>query len=85
MNSLSMAVEQSVAVITINHQPANALSGAVLDELSGLFDRCETDDSVRSIIIRGEGNFSRRALILRNLRRLKILSNLLPWRIKASS
>lgn len=44
-------------MITINHQPANALSGAVLDELSGLFDRCETDDSVRSIIIRGEGKF----------------------------
>ncbi|ARW07784.1 enoyl-CoA hydratase [Bacillus atrophaeus] len=57
MNTISLAVDQFVAVVTINNPPANALSSRILDELSTCLDQFETDANVRSIIIHGEGKF----------------------------
>jgi enoyl-CoA hydratase/carnithine racemase len=44
-----------VAVVTIDNPPVNALSGALLDELSGELARLDGDASVRAIVIRGAG------------------------------
>jgi enoyl-CoA hydratase len=44
-----------VAVVRIDNPPVNALSGALLDELSGELARLDGDDSVRAIVIRGAG------------------------------
>ncbi len=73
MNAISLAVDQFVAVLTIQHPPANALSSRILEELSSCLDQCETDAGVRSIIIHGEGRFSQPALILKNLHHLKAM------------
>jgi enoyl-CoA hydratase/carnithine racemase len=50
-------VEQDayVAVTTIDNPPVNALSAALLDELSGELARLDGDASVRTIVLRGAG------------------------------
>jgi enoyl-CoA hydratase/carnithine racemase len=53
-----IAVEERdghVAVVTIDNPPVNALSAALLDELSGELARLDDDESVRAVVIRGAG------------------------------
>lgn len=57
MEFLNIKKENLVAVVTINRPPANALSSSVLKELSSVLDLVETDDSVRVVLIHGEGRF----------------------------
>ncbi|KKI91778.1 enoyl-CoA hydratase [Bacillus sp. SA1-12] len=57
MECLNLVIEDHVAVVTINHSPANALSSKVLKELSNLLDKIETDEQVRAIVLHGEGRF----------------------------
>ncbi|MRX71802.1 enoyl-CoA hydratase [Bacillus lacus] len=57
MDFLTLEKESMTATITIQHAPANALSSAVLKELSALLDEVETDREVRVLILRGEGRF----------------------------
>ena len=45
----------AVAVVTLDNPPVNALKAALLDELSDELARLEADDSVRAIVIKGEG------------------------------
>jgi enoyl-CoA hydratase/carnithine racemase len=45
-----------VAIATIDNPPVNALSAALLDELSGELARLDGDDSVRAIVVRGAGD-----------------------------
>jgi len=45
----------AVAVVTLDNPPVNALKAALLDELSDELARLEADESVRAIVIRGEG------------------------------
>ncbi len=45
----------AVAIVTIDNPPVNALKAALLDELSEELERLDGDDSVRAIVIKGEG------------------------------
>ncbi|PDM41553.1 MULTISPECIES: enoyl-CoA hydratase [unclassified Geobacillus] len=49
--------EEFVADVTFSRPPANALSSAVLKELSALLDELEADDNVRVVLLHGEGRF----------------------------
>lgn len=57
MSFLHVNVEDRVAVITIDKAPANALSSAVLKELSFVLDELKNQEEVRVILLRGEGRF----------------------------
>lgn len=57
MNFLQVNVEDRVAAITINKAPANALSSAVLKELSIVLDELENQEEVRVVLLHGEGRF----------------------------
>jgi enoyl-CoA hydratase len=50
-------VLESVAVVTLNRPPANALSSHVLKELSLLLDELEQSEDVRVLLLHGEGRF----------------------------
>ena len=45
----------TVAVVTIDHPPVNALSAPLLEELEAEIERLDADDSVRAIVLRGAG------------------------------
>ncbi|BDG46230.1 enoyl-CoA hydratase [Parageobacillus sp. KH3-4] len=49
--------EKFVADVTFSRPPANALSSAVLKELSSLLDELEEDENVRVVLLHGEGRF----------------------------
>lgn len=57
MEFLSWTVENHVAKVTINRPPANALSRALIVEVNELMDAVEHDESVRVIVLHGEGRF----------------------------
>ncbi|EPD54235.1 enoyl-CoA hydratase [Paenisporosarcina sp. FSL H8-0542] len=57
MEFLSWTVENYVAKVTINRPPANALSRALILEVNELLNAVEHDDSVRVIVLHGEGRF----------------------------
>lgn len=57
MEFLKVSVEEGVAVATINRPPANALSRGLILEVDALLDQVEKDDSVRVIVLQGEGRF----------------------------
>lgn len=57
MEFLTVAIDDGVAVATINRPPANALSRALILEVDALLDQVENDDSVRVIVFHGEGKF----------------------------
>jgi enoyl-CoA hydratase len=48
-------LDGSVAVVTIDHPPVNALSAPLLDELEAEVDRLDGDDAVRAILLVGAG------------------------------
>jgi enoyl-CoA hydratase/carnithine racemase len=52
---ISTELDGSVAVVTIDHPPVNALSAALLDELEAEIDRLDADDDVRAIVLVGAG------------------------------
>ncbi len=47
--------EGAVAVVTLDHPPVNALSSQLLEELEAEYDRLDTSDETRVIVIRGAG------------------------------
>lgn len=49
--------EEFVADVAFSRPPANALSSAVLKELSSLLDELEADENVRVVLLHGEGRF----------------------------
>ncbi|PLR77742.1 enoyl-CoA hydratase [Bacillus sp. V3-13] len=57
MEFLKWSSSDRVATITIERPPANALSSAVLKELSAVLDEIESNDDVRAVLIHGEGRF----------------------------
>lgn len=57
MEFLSWTVEDHVAKVTINRPPANALSRALILEVNEMLSAVEHDDSVRVIVLHGEGRF----------------------------
>jgi len=48
-------LDGSVAVVTIDHPPVNALSAPLLEELEAEVDRLDGDDAVRVILLLGAG------------------------------
>ncbi|MCA1031981.1 enoyl-CoA hydratase [Bacillus timonensis] len=57
MEYLKVNIEDFIATISINRPPANALSSAVLRELSSVLDDLESNEETRVIVIHGEGRF----------------------------
>lgn len=57
MAFLSWKVEDHVAIATISRPPANALSQGLIQDVNGLLDFVENDESVRVVVIHGEGRF----------------------------
>jgi enoyl-CoA hydratase len=50
------AIEDRVAMVTLNNPPANALSTQVMDELSNTLQELSESDAAKVIIITGAGN-----------------------------
>ncbi|SOC36501.1 enoyl-CoA hydratase [Ureibacillus acetophenoni] len=57
MEFLTWKIEEKVAVVTINRPPANALSRQLILEVNEMLNAFEHDESVRVILIHGEGRF----------------------------
>lgn len=57
MQYFSLNIEDRVAIATIKRPPANALSRGLISEVDELLTAVEHDDSVRVILIHGEGRF----------------------------
>ncbi|HET8575767.1 MAG TPA: enoyl-CoA hydratase-related protein [Methylomirabilota bacterium] len=53
--TLSLAREETFAVITLNRPPANAISAELMRELNAALSDVESDPNVRSVIITGAG------------------------------
>ena len=53
---ISAEIDGSVAVVTIDHPPVNALSAPLLEELEAEIDRLDADDDVRAIVLVGAGD-----------------------------
>jgi enoyl-CoA hydratase len=56
--NVKMIIEDRVAVLTIDHPPANAFNRATLDDLDGAFEDALVNDQVKVIIITGAGQFA---------------------------
>ncbi|QPQ29714.1 enoyl-CoA hydratase [Lysinibacillus sp. JNUCC 51] len=57
MEFLSWKAEDGVAIITIARPPANALSRGIIAEVNAVLDEVENDDTVRVLVLHGEGRF----------------------------
>jgi enoyl-CoA hydratase len=57
MENLTVKIENQIATVTLTIPPANALSTAVLKDLSTALDGIENNDDARVIVIHGEGRF----------------------------
>lgn len=57
MSTLTVQKDNHVATITIESPPANALSSAILQDLSNELDGIEKDSSIKAILLKGEGKF----------------------------
>ncbi|MDN3018448.1 enoyl-CoA hydratase [Paenibacillus sp. BSR1-1] len=57
MEYLKWSHEDSIATITLERPPANALSSGLLRELSAVLDEIEPNREIRAVVIHGEGRF----------------------------
>ncbi len=57
MEFLTVSKEDNAAFIKIERPPANALSTAVIQELGQQMEELENDNSIRAILLYGEGRF----------------------------
>ena len=55
---VTVATEERVAVLTIDHPPVNALSRRVLEELGGAIERLRDDAAVKVIVVTGAGSLA---------------------------
>ena len=55
MTFISTEQDGTVAVVTIDHPPVNALSAALLEELESELDRLDADPETRAVVLRGAG------------------------------
>jgi len=56
--NVKITLEDRVAVLTIDHPPANAFNRPTLNDLSAAFDELLANDQVKVIIITGAGQFA---------------------------
>jgi enoyl-CoA hydratase/carnithine racemase len=54
--TITLAREESWALITLNRPPANAISEQLITEVNAALTSVQTDDSVRAVIITGAGD-----------------------------
>ena len=52
---IATELDGSVAIVTIDHPPVNALSAPLLEELEAEIERLDADDGVRAIVLKGAG------------------------------
>ena len=57
MSTLALKREESIAYLTIQSPPANALSSTLLNDLAKKLDEMEADSSIKAIVLKGEGKF----------------------------
>ena len=57
MGFITISIEDRVAVLAIDKPPANALSSALIHELSSIFDELQYNEDVRVVVIKGDGRF----------------------------
>ena len=57
--------EDGVRLLTLDRPPANAITPALLRDLSAALDAAREDDSVRAVVLTGEGRFFSAGLDLR--------------------
>lgn len=57
MEFLSLKVDEGVAIVSIQRPPANALSRGMINEVNEILDLVEHDETVRVIVLHGEGRF----------------------------
>jgi enoyl-CoA hydratase/carnithine racemase len=56
--NVKVVVEERVAVLTIDHPPANAFNKATVLDLEAAFDEVAANDQVKVIVITGAGQFA---------------------------
>lgn len=56
--NVKITLEDRVAVLTIDHPPANAFNHATLDDLDAAMDELIANEQVKAIIITGAGQFA---------------------------
>ncbi len=56
--NVKVAVEERVAVVTIDHRPVNALNRATLQELGQVMDGIAADPAVKAVIVTGGGSLA---------------------------
>lgn len=54
---LDRTVENSIALLTINHPPGNTLTTGLLEELDATLDELAVDDNVKVVVLTGAGRF----------------------------
>lgn len=57
MTLLTMEKDGHVALVKIDHPPANALSSKLIEEVDRILTEVEKDDAVRVVVLYGEGRF----------------------------
>jgi len=55
---VKISIEERVAILTIDHPPANAFNGPTVDDLASAFDEVSANPEVKVIIITGAGQFA---------------------------
>lgn len=80
MEFLTVTREGNAAFVKMERPPANALSSQVIKELDYLLGELEANESIRAILLYGEGRFFLPELILKSLLRFKAERNSLNWR-----
>jgi enoyl-CoA hydratase/carnithine racemase len=55
---VKLAVEDRVAILTIDHPPANALNSPTMADLNSAIDKVAADPNVKAVIITGAGQFA---------------------------
>ncbi len=56
--NVKYGVQDQIAVIAIDHPPANAFDVRTLDELEAAFEEATSDQAVKAIVITGAGQFA---------------------------
>jgi enoyl-CoA hydratase len=57
LENVRVSLDNQIAVVTLQRQPANALSQGVLRELSAAMDEIESNNQARVVVIHGDGRF----------------------------
>ncbi|MFQ6015136.1 MAG: enoyl-CoA hydratase-related protein [Anaerolineae bacterium] len=55
---VKVSIKAGVAILTIDHPPANALDSSTMQDLNDAFDEVLADDEVKAIVITGAGQFA---------------------------